>query len=74
MADTKTILYIHKGRFPEEVRAEKLCKSLAEAGHTVILVCKWCKENKQTEEIDGYTVYRVGFSKISFFILRPLYF
>ncbi|GDX65851.1 hypothetical protein LBMAG36_09180 [Chlorobiota bacterium] len=66
MADTKTILYIHKGRFPEEVRAEKLCKSLAKAGHTVILVCKWYKENKQTEEIDGYTVYRVGFSKISF--------
>ena len=52
MADTKTILYIHKGCFPEEVRAEKLCKSLAKSGHKVILVCKWFKENKQQEEID----------------------
>jgi len=63
MPETKTILYIHKGRFPEEVRAEKLCKSLAKAGHKVILLCKWFNEYKRTEEIDGFTVIRVGFSK-----------
>jgi hypothetical protein len=63
MPETKTILYIHKGRFPEEVRAEKLCKSLAKAGHKVILLCKWFNEYKRTEEIDGFTVIRVGLDK-----------
>jgi glycosyltransferase involved in cell wall biosynthesis len=37
---SKSILYVWQSQFPWEVRAEKICRALAENGHRVTLFCR----------------------------------
>lgn len=57
---SKTILYVVNAKVPEEIRAEKICSSLASLGHTVIIVCKWSGEQEVREYSHGYLISRIG--------------
>ena len=57
----KTILYVFHGKAPEEVRAEKICSSLANAGFKVVFLCRWFGEQHKREEVKGFMISRVGF-------------
>lgn len=59
----KTILYVINARVPEEVRAEKICSSLADIGHHIIILCKWSGEDKIREHAHGYLISRIGKDK-----------
>ncbi|MFM8840758.1 MAG: hypothetical protein ACKOFB_06645, partial [bacterium] len=60
---TKTIVYVVNAKVPEEIRAEKICTTLAQAGHKVIVVCKWSGESKIREQKNGYLILRIGEGK-----------
>ena len=59
----KTILYVLNARVPEEIRAEKICSSLAQLGHRIIILCKWSGEELSREHVDGYLISRIGRGK-----------
>lgn len=56
----KTILYVVNARIPEEIRAEKICSSLAQLGHRIIILCKWSGEEHIREHAHGYLISRIG--------------
>lgn len=58
-----TIVYVVNAKVPEEVRAEKICGSLVQHGHKVVIACKWAGEENIREEHDGYTLIRIGKGK-----------
>jgi glycosyltransferase involved in cell wall biosynthesis len=60
---SKTILYVVNAKVPEEIRAEKICSSLANMGHRVIIACKWSGEDLIRETKQGYLVCRIGKDK-----------
>jgi len=60
---TQTIVYVVNAKVPEEIRAEKICTTLAQAGHKVIVVCKWSGESKIREQKNGYLILRIGEGK-----------
>lgn len=57
----KKIAYIYKGPYPFEIRAQKICESLADNGYEVTLICKWNNEELQQELINGVNVIRAGY-------------
>jgi len=65
------ILYIWKDKYPWDVRVEKFCKTLSEAGHDVFLLCRWKGEKLKEELIDGFHISRVGYNKSSI-VSEPL--
>ncbi len=60
---SKTILYVVNAKVPEEIRAEKICSSLAKMGHSVIIACKWSGEDAISETSQGYLISRIGKDK-----------
>ena len=60
---SKTILYVVNAKVPEEIRAEKICSSLANMGNRVIIACKWSGEDLIRETKQGYLVCRIGKDK-----------
>ncbi len=60
-----TILYVQHIRLPDEVRAEKICRSLVRAGHRVTALTRWSPGLAEREEYQGYTVIRAGFERPS---------
>lgn len=59
------ILYVQHIKLPDEVRAEKICRSLVRAGHHVIALTRWSPDMAEREEYQGYTVIRAGFRQPS---------
>ncbi len=57
------ILYIQQMSLPDEVRTEKICRSLTRSGHNVTVISRWLPGMAEREEFQGYTVVRVGFEK-----------
>ncbi len=55
------IMYVLGVRLPDEVRAEKICRSLVADGHKVTVLSRWFPPMKEREEYSGYTVVRVGY-------------
>ncbi len=55
------VLYVWKGNYPWDVRAEKVCKSLIKAGHEVYMLARWAEGQAERESIDGINVIRVGY-------------
>ena len=66
-----TIVYVVNAKVPEEVRAEKICASLVNHGHKVIIACKWSGESAIREDYDGYTLIRLGKGKGAFTTCFP---
>lgn len=60
-----TILYVQQIKLPDEVRAEKICRSLVKAGHRVIVLSRWFEGMSEREEYQGYTVLRAGYNQPS---------
>ena len=54
------ILYIWKDKYPWDVRVEKVCKALQNAGYEVFILARNKGETKQKEIIDGLNIIRVG--------------
>jgi glycosyltransferase involved in cell wall biosynthesis len=50
-------------RVPEEIRAEKICSSLAKMGHRIIILCKWSGEEQLREVSNHYLISRIGKGK-----------
>ncbi len=69
MASPKNIIYIWKGPYPWDVRVEKICTSLSEAGHNVHILARWGGETLEEEVIDGIHIHRVGINRPSFYSL-----
>ncbi len=59
----KKILYIWKDKYPWDIRVEKFCKSLLNAGYEVLLLARWKGEEKEEEMVDGIQVRRAGYKK-----------
>ncbi|MDA3844576.1 MAG: glycosyltransferase family 4 protein [Candidatus Kapabacteria bacterium] len=59
----KKILYIWKGAYPWDVRAEKVCTALIKAGHEVYMLARWTGEELERETVDGINVIRVGYKR-----------
>jgi len=59
----KKILYVWKSEYPWDVRVEKICNSLNEAGYEVHILCKWNGEKNKEETIGGVHIFRVGFKE-----------
>ncbi len=62
----KNILYIWDKPYPWDVRAEKVCNSLVESGHSVHFLSRWKKGYEKQTVINGVNVYRVGYNKHHF--------
>lgn len=60
-----TILYVQQIKLPDEVRAEKICRSMVKAGHRVIVLSRWFEGMSEREEYQGYTVLRAGYNQPS---------
>jgi len=56
----KKILYIWKDKYPWDVRVEKVCKALYDAGYEVFILARNKGETTQKEIIDGLNIIRVG--------------
>jgi len=56
----KKILYIWKDKYPWDVRVEKVCKALLNAGYEVFMLARNKGETTQKEIIDGLNITRVG--------------
>lgn len=63
MSATKSILYVWKGEYPWDVRAEKVCKAFMSAGYEVYMLARWQFGAMGQEIIDGIKVIRVGVNK-----------
>ncbi len=55
------VLYVWKGNYPWDVRAEKVCKALIKAGHEVFMLARWDDGQPERESIDGINIIRVGY-------------
>ncbi len=56
------VLYVWKGNYPWDVRAEKVCKALIKAGHEVFMLARWDNGQPERELIDGINIIRVGYN------------
>ncbi len=61
----KSILYIWKDKYPWDVRTEKICRSLAENGFSVTLLCRWKPGQKFEEKYENFFIRRVGYQSSS---------
>ena len=59
----KKIVYIWKGPYPFEIRIQKICESSANNGYDVTVLCRWDKEAREEETINGVKIIRNGFNK-----------
>ncbi len=59
------ILYIWKGAYPWDVRTQKVCGALTNAGHEVHILARWTGEELEREAVDGFHVIRVGYKRAS---------
>ncbi|MCK5742582.1 MAG: hypothetical protein KAH48_10220, partial [Chlorobi bacterium] len=59
------ILYIWKGAYPWDVRTQKVCGALTNAGHEVHILARWTCEELERETVDGFNVIRVGYKQAS---------
>ena len=69
----KNILYIWKGEYPWDVRAERICKTLADAGFNVVLLARWNEGQLFEEDFDNYHIRRAGVNRSRFFT-TPVFF
>lgn len=65
----KRILYVWKDQYPWDVRAEKVCLSLIEAGSEVFMLARNKGEALKEENINGIEVIRVGNPKRQYLTL-----
>jgi glycosyltransferase involved in cell wall biosynthesis len=54
------VLYIWQAGYPWEIRVEKFCLALKEAGYDVTLMARWKPGQPSEEECDGLRILRVG--------------
>ena len=57
---TTKILYIWQAAYPWEIRAEKVCLALRDAGYEVTLLARWKVGQSLEEDCQGIRVIRVG--------------
>ncbi|MFH1051910.1 MAG: glycosyltransferase [bacterium] len=57
------VLYVWKGKYPWDIRAEKICKALIQQGFDVFLLGRWTEGQMERENIDGINIIRVGYNK-----------
>lgn len=61
-----SILYIWKGEYPWDVRAEKFCYTLADNGFDVIMLARWSSGQAKEENFGKFRVIRVGYDQAGF--------
>src|SRR5271157_3875970 len=57
---TSKVLYIWQAKYPWEIRVEKVCHALRDAGHEVTLLARWKVGQALEENCQGIRVIRVG--------------
>jgi glycosyltransferase involved in cell wall biosynthesis len=60
MAAMKRVLYIWQAGYPWEIRVEKVCSALKEAGYDVTLMARWRPGQAAEEESEGLRILRIG--------------
>lgn len=48
------------GSYPNDIRVRKEAESLSNAGHKLMVICRWKKGEKRIEEINNVLVHRIG--------------
>ncbi len=64
------IIYLFKAKFPWDGRLVKICNTLQQAGHNVLVVARWKGESQQFEIWNSLNVFRACF-KIPTFLSIP---
>jgi glycosyltransferase involved in cell wall biosynthesis len=59
----KKILYIWKSDYPWDVRVDKICTTLYEAGYDVTILCRNTQNKPIEETINNIKIFRVGGNK-----------
>ncbi|MFC2130712.1 glycosyltransferase [Bacteroidota bacterium] len=57
------ILYVWKGKYPWDVRAEKICNSFVRNGFEVFLLGRWTEGQAEREDYKGIHIIRAGYKK-----------
>lgn len=71
MPEKASILYIWKSPYPWDVRVEKICTALRDAGHKVTILAR-CKEDQlRVEYINDIEIIRTGCGK-NYFLSNPV--
>jgi len=65
------LLYVWKGKYPWDIRAEKVCNAFLRYGWEVWLLARWTEAESEREELNGINIVRTGFKKNSIFT-QPL--
>lgn len=61
----KRILYVWKSPYPWDIRIEKICRSLADYGFKVTILCRGGSGENEREIIDNYEIIRIGINQPS---------
>lgn len=67
----KKALYVWKGQYPWDIRAEKICNSLIKNGYEVYLLSRWFDGELERENYKGINIIRAGFNK-QFTLTQPI--
>ena len=65
------IAVVWKNDYPWDVRIEKICNTLRDAGYGVHLICSNTKREKTEENLSGIKVHRLGYFRNG--VLNTLY-
>lgn len=71
------ILYVWDSDYPWDVRVEKICRSLYEAGHSVHIAARNLKRLPEHESINGLHIHRLkkyGSEELNYFLSFPAFF
>ncbi|MFN3781388.1 MAG: hypothetical protein ACK4SO_04355, partial [Candidatus Kapaibacteriota bacterium] len=64
------IIYLFKGKFPWDGRLVKICNSLQNQGHDVLVVARWKGEREKFENWNGLNIIRACY-KLPFQLSLP---
>ena len=54
------VLYVWKGKYPWDIRAEKICNSFLKNGYEVYLLSRWFEGQAKQENYKGINIIRTG--------------
>ncbi len=67
----KKAIYVWKGQYPWDIRAEKICNSLIKNGYEVYLIARWFDGEPERENYKNINIIRAGFQK-QFKLSQPI--
>jgi len=67
------VLYVWKGKYPWDIRAEKICKAFSANGWDVYILARWNVGESEAQEYKGVNIIRAGYKR-NYKLTQPLSF